>query len=141
MKRWLAFLLVSFALFFAWEMAQGKLFASMQGLPFWSATLLCLKAAGGDLVISGIAFSSASLAARALRWPVQDRVVGPMVVFLLIGLAITIAYELRALQTGMWEYDPSMPTVAGIGVSPLLQWLVIPMAQAGLFRALWKNRE
>lgn len=139
MNRWLTFLLLSFALFFVWEMAQGKLFASMQGLPFWSATALCLKATAGDLFISAIAFGSAAAAAKTLRWPAKDRVIGPMVVFLLVGLAISIAYELRALQTGRWEYDPSMPTLAGVGILPLLQWLVIPMTQAGLVRAMWKQ--
>jgi len=140
-KRWLTFLLVSFALFFVWEMAQGKLFTSMQGLPFWFATGLCLKATAGDLFISAIAFGSAAVAAKALRWPAKRRMGVFLVVFLIVGLAISIAYELRAVKIGLWEYDSSMPTLGGIGVLPLLQWLVIPMAQAGLFRAMWKKRE
>ena len=138
MSRWLASLLVSFSFFFVWEMAQAKFFASMEGLPFWSATVQCLTAAGGDLLISSLAFCAAAVAARTLLWPARHNPAG-LVVFLVVGLAISIAYEVRALQTGKWEYDESMPTVAGIGLLPLLQWLVIPLTQAGIFRYIWKS--
>ena len=29
-------------------------------------------------------------------------------------------------ETGSWGYTAEMPTISGIGISPLLQWLVLP---------------
>src|SRR2546427_691061 len=68
MKRWIAFLLLVVALNFAWEMVQAKWFVSMHGLALLPATLLCFRAALGDLVITAIAFALAALVARSATW-------------------------------------------------------------------------
>ncbi|HLC85244.1 MAG TPA: hypothetical protein VJH22_05620 [Candidatus Nanoarchaeia archaeon] len=39
----------------------------------------------------------------------------------LLGLVIAILIEVRALGFGKWSYASAMPTVFGLGVSPLLQ--------------------
>ena len=57
--------------------------------------------------------------------------------FIAIGLAVTVAYEIHALAVGQWSYAQTMPTIAGIGVLPILQWLVIPIAELAVFRLLW----
>ena len=140
MRRWLAFALFVFALNFGWEMTQGKLFASMQGLPFWHATLRCFRATLGDLVITVVAFAVAGAVVREVAWPVGRRVVIATAVFISVGLAVTIAYEVVALSKGEWTYDPRMPTFLGLGVLPLLQWLVLPFAEVVLFRLIWRQR-
>jgi hypothetical protein len=138
--RWATFLLVSFSLFFAWEMAQAKFFASMQGLPFWAATIQCLHAAGGDLLISAAAFGAAALVARHILWPRKQPLSGALVVFVALGLAVTVTYELYATSSEKWSYNETMPVVAGIGLLPLLQWTIIPLIQVALFRTIWRNR-
>ncbi|MGL1834438.1 hypothetical protein ACKVEX_12605 [Rhodocyclaceae bacterium SMB388] len=35
---------------------------------------------------------------------------------------------------GSWAYVESMPTIVGIGVSPLLQWIVVPLTVIWLMR-------
>lgn len=137
--RWMAWLLVAFALHFTWEMYQAKWFASMTGLPFWTATFLCLRATLGDLVITIVAFAAAAGTARVLMWPLRLRVV-PMLVFLATGMAITIGYEIFALRSGRWTYAEDMPTVFGIGLLPILQWSLIPPIEVALFRLLWRDR-
>ena len=138
MKRWTAFVLLVFALQFGWEMMQAGWFASMKGLPFWSATLRCLHATAGDLVITAIAFVIAALVARRRHWPVSPHLSVAAPVFIVIGLATTAAYEVFAIATGKWRYDARMPTIFGVGLLPLLQWLVIPAAEILFFRLLWK---
>lgn len=140
MTRWLAFLLGSFSLFFVWEMGQATFFASMQERLFWDATMECLRAAGGDLVLSAIAFGAAALVARWSLWPRKQKLVGPLLLFLAVGLAVTVAYELYATSRGKWTYAESMPLVAGIGLLPLLQWTIIPLIQVALFRGISRNR-
>ncbi len=139
MERWTTFALLVFAFHFGWEMMQAGWFASMQGLTFWSATLLCLHATAGDLLITAIAFVAAALIARSAFWPVSPRVGIAAATFIAVGLAITAAYEVFAVATGRWRYGPRMPTILGIGTLPLLQWLIVPLAELLLFRLLWRG--
>ncbi len=121
-------------------MAQGKWFASMQGLAFWRATLVCLRATIGDLVITAAAFAVAATVVKDLIWPVGQRVVVAMTLFIALGLAISIAYELLAVSTGKWHYGERMPTLFGLGVLPLLQWLAVPVTEVMLFRVIWRRQ-
>ena len=134
MKRWTTFALLVFALNFGWEMMQAKWFASMQGLPLWRATLLCARATLGDLFITAVAFGAAAVIAKRLMWPASHHVVRGTITFIVVGMAIVAAYEVFALSTGRWRYDETMPTLFGVGVLPLLQWLLLPLIGVALFR-------
>lgn len=127
MRRVFAIILAVYALHFVWEMGQGGLFAEMDRLPFWRATAWCAQAAGWDVVISAAAYGAAVLAARRLRW-VEQRRWWPFAIYFAVGLTITVAIEKWAISVGRWQYKEAMPTIAAIGLSPLLQWIVIPAA-------------
>lgn len=52
-----------------------------------------------------------------------------MLVYLAVGVALTVGFEYYYTQVSMrWSYSELMPLVPpfGTGLSPLLQWLVIP---------------
>jgi hypothetical protein len=52
------------------------------------------------------------------------------------GLAWTAQSEwVNVHVRGTWAYDGSMPLVAGVGVKPLLQWLLLPPVALRLVRA------
>ena len=139
--RWLTFALTTVALHFVWEMAQGRWFASMAPLSFWQATRLCARATIGDGVITAVAFATAAVPARSFHWPTEMRkLLLPVAIFIAIGLAVTVAYEIHALAIGQWSYTETMPTIAGIGVLPILQWLVLPIGELAAFRILWRSR-
>jgi small-conductance mechanosensitive channel len=141
LARWLTFALTTAALHFVWEMGQGGRFASMAPLSFWRATLLCARATVGDVVITAVAFAIAAAAARSARWPAERRQAFlPIAIFIALGLAVTVAYEIHAIAIGQWSYAETMPTIAGVGVLPILQWLVIPIAELAVFRLLWRSR-
>jgi hypothetical protein len=62
-----------------------------------------------------------------------------MTLFLAIGIIITVAIELLATSgywVQSWTYSQAMPIVPGIGVglSPLVQWIVLPLLAVGLVR-------
>mgnify|MGYP001800300266 CR=1 FL=1 len=51
-------------------------------------------------------------------------------IFILVSLVITIVFEI--LATGVlngWEYADIMPTlpVLGTGLTPILQWIILPL--------------
>ena len=140
MKRALAIGLVAYALHFAWEMAQGGLFEGMTRLPFWSATAWCARAAGWDMVISFASYAAASVASRDVVWPRKLRAV-PLAIYLVTGIAITIAIERWAVDAGRWNYASEMPVIGGIGLSPLLQWIVVPIAIVAFVRLVSRHAE
>jgi hypothetical protein len=129
------------AMHFVWEMGQGGRFASMAPLSFWRATLLCARATVGDVVITAVAFAIAAATARSFHWPTErSQSLLPVAIFIAGGLAVTVAYEIHALAVGQWSYAETMPTIAGVGVFPILQWLVIPIAELAVFRLLWRSQ-
>ncbi|MEK6372238.1 MAG: hypothetical protein AABO58_06035 [Acidobacteriota bacterium] len=134
--------LIAFALHFGWEMTQAKWFATMNELPFWTATAWCMRAALWDVAIAAAAYLAAAVAARNASWPRSPRALA-IAVYFAVGLAITVATEHWALAAGRWRYEAAMPTVGGIGVTPLLQWIVVPaitLAAARLVMSLRRSR-
>ena len=136
--RWIAVILITFALHFAWEMAQHNLYLQMQSMPFWRATAWCVRATVGDLVITTIAFSAAAMSGGR-HWPLIRRRLFPALIFLTVGILITIGYEIYAVSTGRWAYDEQMPQILGIGLSPLLQWIVIPLLEIAAYGVIWRR--
>lgn len=138
MTRWVLFTVAVLILHYIWEMVQGGLFVGMKEQPFAEAAVRCFKATLGDLVITAIAFASAALTVRRIDWPLVKSFVAPAV-FIAVGLVITIAFEHFALATSRWAYAPEMPTLFGVGISPIAQWIVIPLVELPLFRMIWRS--
>lgn len=138
MRRLFAVLLAAYALHFAWEMGQSTLFIPMYRLQVRTATAWCARAAGWDVVIGIAAYLAAALAARRLLW-IRERKWLPVAVYFAVGLGVTIAIERWAISVGRWQYREAMPTIAGIGLTPLLQWIVVPAAIIAVVRWLMRT--
>lgn len=123
--RTVAVMLFAYALHFAWEMAHGSLFSPMHGMPFWQATAWCARAAGWDVAITAAAYLTAALASRRLDW-IRISARWPYAIYFAAGLSVTIVIERWAVSAGRWTYRDAMPAIAGIGLTPLLQWVIIP---------------
>ena len=53
------------------------------------------------------------------------------------GLGFTVFSEwYNVYILGAWAYQPAMPLVAGIGLTPLLQWVVVPTLMLFIARRL-----
>ena len=127
MWRIVAIVLATYVLHFAWEIGHGSLFAPMDRMPFWKDMAWCARAAGWDVVISAVAYSAASLAGRRVLW-VRQRAWWAFAIYFASGLAVTISIERWAVNVGRWQYRDAMPTIAGLGLTPLLQWMIVPAA-------------
>ena len=123
---------------FPWEILQAPLFEGMAGAPHWTAVERCAVASLGDGVIMLAAFWGVAGFTGTRRWLLTPRwrtTAG----FTAIGLATTIAVE-RLATAGLWpmgwSYAESMPTVPvlGAGLSPLVQWLLLPPLTLWLVR-------
>ncbi len=52
-----------------------------------------------------------------------------------LGFGYTVFSEwYNVYRVGAWAYAESMPRILGIGLTPLLQWLVVPVAMLILVR-------
>lgn len=132
-----AYVLFSFLLHFVWEMLQSPLYDSLRNLPHAEAVQVCALATLGDVGIALVAYVGAALVQRAHLWILDPRI-ATWVIYLIIGLAITVLFEYLATGTlQRWTYSDQMSRlpVLGTGVSPLLQWLVVPSI------VLWLTRQ
>lgn len=122
----------SFLLHFVWEMLQIPLYAGMVDARHLDATLMCLQATLGDVVIALGAYAAAAISARAWHWRTTR---ARMATYLIIGLVITVIMEMLNVHVWRrWAYSPAMPILFGMSVSPLLQWIAIPLFALRLTR-------
>ncbi|MEO7795630.1 MAG: hypothetical protein ABIV06_12745 [Thermoanaerobaculia bacterium] len=129
-----------FALSLAWEIAQTPLYADAgRGLTYLGWTRL--HCAVGDVLILMVAFWVTAGAFRDRFW-IQERRPGAIALFVMSGLVYTIWSEWWNVAIARnWAYAEAMPTVFGIGVAPLLQWLVVPILAVTLVRRFRAPRD
>ena len=116
---------------FPWEVLQAPLYADMRSSPHVAATLACLQATFGDMVIMLLAHAVVAIQAHDRRWMLAANG-KQLLLFIAVGLSITMLIEwlaTRGLWVSNWTYAPTMPLLpdAGIGLVPMLQWLVLPL--------------
>jgi hypothetical protein len=111
-----------------WESAQLPLYTLWRtGTPREIAFAVA-HCSVGDVVIASIALLFALVAFGTHDWP-RVRFGAVAVTAIAVGLAYTAFSEyLNTVVRKSWAYSDFMPVVPwlGVGVSPVLQWLVIP---------------
>lgn len=110
---------------FGWEMAQSALYTDHGN--GWSYVLWTrFHCTLGDVLILLGAFWATGAVHRAWNWPAK-RGWRASALFVGFGLAYTVWSEwFNTTVRESWAYAPQMPTVVGIGLAPLGQWLVVP---------------
>ena len=113
-------------LMFLWEIAHLPLYTIWTEAS-WSRLIYAIAHCTlGDIVI---ALSTLVLAVLMTNrdWP-QSINVRMVVALTLAGAGYAIYSEASNLARGAWAYNASMPTlpVLGTGITPLLQWLLLP---------------
>ena len=123
---------------FPWEVLQAPLFAGMASLPHAEATQACLRATIGDMVIMLLAHAAVAIGWRDRRWMMKANR-AQLALFMAIGVSVTVLIESLAVQGlwfSTWSYLQAMPLLpgTGIGLVPVLQWLMLP------FLSVWFAR-
>lgn len=114
------------ALNLAWEIAQLPLYALYEQAAFPAIAYSVAHCAVGDVLVSLACYAAAALALGDWRWPLSKPLPG-IGIALATGVIYTVFSEwLNVSVRGTWAYAPAMPTLFGIGLSPLVQWLVVP---------------
>lgn len=125
----------AFLLNFVWELMQAPFFQALPDIPHWEGVKLCGLATIGDAAIALVAFWCVAAAAQSRAWILSPQR-RDLAVFVVLGVVITIGLERSALATGRWQYSEAMPVIPllGVGLTPMLQWSLLPLLAAWLVR-------
>ena len=124
-QPWVALATFSAVLNFLWEMVVMPAYGTRSTSAAGIGIAMCVLATLGDVGITlGSYAVAASIAPR--RWLTRPAI-APCLTYLAVGLVMTIAFEyVNVYMLHRWSYAPRMQVMAGIGVLPLLQWIVFP---------------
>ena len=119
MKKSRLFFLAFIVLFLnlTWEFSHYRLYIDLTGIP---STLHLLIASFTDLFLVFFIFLIVSVFRRSLSWIENSRKLDYILVIIL-GILISAIIEIYSLLNGRWSYTNLMPTIFGIGISPLIQ--------------------
>lgn len=129
---------------YPWEFLQVPLYERMPQAPHWEAIKACSRAAAGDAVIALAAYWAVAVWLRSRDWVLKPTLAATLA-FMGLGVLITTALERLAvagLWVERWSYSALMPVVPGLGVglSPMMQWLVLPPLVLWLVRRQLASR-
>ena len=127
---------LAFVLNLTWEIAQVRLYTIWAAADGRSVAWALLHCSMGDVVIALAMFAVAGIALGRVDWPASHPWTGgAMVVLGAMGFTAWSEWY-NVYRAGNWSYTASMPMLFGIGLSPLLQWLILPPIVVGAYRTL-----
>jgi hypothetical protein len=134
LRRYIVFIVL---VNFLWEIAQLPLYTIWQTGTVRELVFAVIHCTGGDVLIASASLLGALLLLGNCEWP-NRRYAAVTALAVIAGVSYAIFSEwLNTAVRGSWAYSDLMPTVPviGSGVSPLTQWLLVPLAAA-----LWARR-
>lgn len=115
---------VAFLLNFVWENIHAQLYAGYVG--FWQFFDLTGVATFWDgAIILGI-YLVVAMFRRDIYWA-RNMDAKSILSAVFWGALIAIYIEMRALREGRWGYNEYMPLVWGLGLTPILQMIILPV--------------
>ena len=123
-----------FALNLVWEVTQLPLYVFGPDVAWPGVLYAVLHCTLGDAAIALVAYLIAALVTGETRWPAVRPLAG-LAMVLVVGETFTVWAEwYNVYVVRSWGYAGGMPTILGIGVAPLAQWLVLPVVAFAIFR-------
>lgn len=130
---WLA---LAFALNLLWEAAHVRLYTIWISADSMTVARAVFHCTLGDVVIALATFALAGIAFRSADWPASHPWTGStLVVIAAVAFAVWSEWY-NVYRSNKWGYTSNMPMIFGIGLSPLLQWVMLPPAMVGAYRKL-----
>lgn len=113
-----------------WEALQLPLYTIWRDGTLAELAFAAVHCTGGDVLIALSSLVLALILVGDERWPVR-RYIAVAALAIAIGLAYTVFSEwLNIVVRESWAYSDLMPVIPVIdaGLSPVAQWIVIPLA-------------
>jgi len=119
-------ILVSSTANLAWEFAQLPFYTLSDDPDTGKIVRYVLHCTAGDALIALGAYALTALVLGNWSWPLRHQL-RDIVLATTLGLTYTAASEwYNVYLDAAWAYSERMPLVFGVGLAPLLQWLLIP---------------
>ena len=110
-----------------WELGQLPLYTVWNTASNGALLYDSLHCTVGDTMIASLGMLTSILVAGSAAWPTaRFFAVSMLTVFFGVGFTIFSEWH-NTVVTHAWTYAPSMPTVLGIGLAPIAQWVVVPI--------------
>ena len=128
---------LAFLLNLAWELSHYSLY---KGFVYDLSHVAFLGLASlADAIMAGLLYFGFALVYKNGFW-IQHLTVSRTVWLVLVGGAGAAVSEIAHLSVGNWTYTNQMPLVFGIGLTPLLQFSVLPLLIYRLSRYLSRRK-
>jgi hypothetical protein len=127
---------LAFVLNLIWEIAHVRLYTIWMEADGPVIAWAILHCSLGDVVIALTMFALIGAAMRHLDWPASHPWTGGTM--FVAGAVVFTAWSewQNVYRAGNWGYTESMPTIFGVGLSPLLQWVILPPLIVGAYRTI-----
>lgn len=136
MRRIVIWSALAFALNLVWEIGHVSLYTIWREAAPQVVAWSIFHCTIGDVMIALAVFALAAIVVRRVDWPTSRPWFGGALA-VVAALVFTAQSEwYNVYRSGAWGYTSSMPTIFGIGLSPLLQWLILPPVMVAAFRTL-----
>jgi hypothetical protein len=127
---------LAFVFNLAWEIAQVRLYTIWAAADAKTVAWSLFHCSVGDVMIALAMFALAGIMLWRVDWPASRPWIGGAIV-----VTGTMAYTAwsewhNVYRAGSWAYTASMPLIFGIGLAPLLQWLILPPVLVLAYRTL-----
>ena len=125
------YLAIVTAINFVWEILHLPLYTIWKEDGIKEQAFAVVHCTGGDALIAFFALIFAILVVRAKNWP-DKKFFAVVMLAVIFGISYTTFSEWMNVEIrSAWAYSDLMPTINffgfDVGLSPLLQWLVIPV--------------
>jgi hypothetical protein len=133
-KKFILTILIALALNIIWELSHYQLYFDLSGIPKYPHLLL---ASLTDMLIITSILLIISLKNKNISWIKKPNNLDYLIITT-ISMLIAIFIELRALRIERWAYKEIMPTIFGVGLSPLIQLPITTILSLILIKFLKK---
>lgn len=120
------FLALTSALNLGWEILQLPLYTLWSESTLSAIAFAVVHCTVGDVLIAGLSLTAALILVGSKQWP-NARFLSVALLTVTFGVSYTVFSEWNnTVVTRNWTYSALMPTLWGVGLSPIAQWIVIP---------------
>jgi len=130
--------LISFLLNFLWESLHSySLYAAHNLVAAQYVPIMLYVAVMDAILILGV-YALVGLWKKTALW-VEEPSRDEIIVFSVIAVIFAIGIEVRAFMFDRWMYLDAMPTLFGLGISPLFQLLITGLVSIYLTKLILKG--
>jgi hypothetical protein len=124
-----------------WEVLQLPLYTLWSDSTPSAIAFAVVHCTVGDALIAALSLSAALILVGSKEWP-GERFLSGALLAITFGVTYTVFSEWNnTVVKRAWTYSSLMPTILGIGLSPLAQWFIIPGFAFGYLRPNLKSED